>query len=97
MYAFSWLPPSHLTSFEAFWLHPLPLRARVHATATAPADWSLVDVTFCGRSYRSAAALRAAHEAGAQPLCLYRNATGDLPWEVPQKTKSTHFDERRPP
>ena len=33
IYRFQWLPPRRVSSLESFWLHPLPLRIRVNATA----------------------------------------------------------------
>mmetsp|Transcript_5788 Transcript_5788/g.24164 ORF Transcript_5788/g.24164 Transcript_5788/m.24164 type:complete len:860 (+) Transcript_5788:1229-3808(+) len=92
VYAYSWYPPSRLTKLEAFWLHPVPLRVRVNATAPDPSEWTAVSVALCGTTYATASAARAAALAHAEtappdtPLCVFQNVTGDLPWEVPDIT-----------
>jgi len=85
IYRFQWLPPRRVSSLESFWLHPLPLRIRVNATAADAAVWHALSVSLCGRLFASAAELRAARESGAMPLCRVRNETGNLPWEVPRR------------
>ena len=85
VYGYMWRPPARLTPSESYWLHPVPFAVRLNATAADPAAWRALSVRFCGQTFASGAALRAAHARGAVRVCAFRNATGSFPWEYPTR------------
>lgn len=85
VYKYSWTPPAALTprNVEATWVHPMPLKVRLDATAPDAKDWFVVDVGLCGAWYANASAVRASPPSKAD--CGFTATTGSLDWEVPSK------------
>jgi len=85
LYGYSWTPPKQKTrrNVEATWVHPMPLKFRVDSTEPDAADWTIVELGFCGRWFDSSAALKAAYPRGAD--CGFSRATGDFLWEAPSR------------
>ena len=67
---FLWKPPPP-TYIEAIWLHPMPLRMKQDVTSPNRAEWSLMEVSFCGRVFPTATALRQAYERGEVRVCPF--------------------------
>ncbi|KAK7241508.1 deaminating tryptamine:oxygen oxidoreductase [Aureococcus anophagefferens] len=62
----------------------MPLKFRVDSTEPDAADWTIVELGFCGRWFDSSAALKAAYPAG-DASCGFSRATGDFLWEAPSR------------
>ena len=63
VYGYMWRPPPRLTPSESYWLHPVPFAVRLNVTAADPNAWAPLSVRFCGQTFASGAALRAARRA----------------------------------
>lgn len=79
---FLWSPPA-TTSLQAIWLHPMPLRMKQNVTSPNEADWTVIEVAFCGQVFPTAAALREAYAHGKVRICPFKPG-GDGSWSVPQ-------------
>jgi len=89
-----WAPPPP-QKIEAFWLHPLPLSARLNTSSPNSADWAVLTLHFCGQGpFASAEALHDAYGRGELRVCPFRKDTGE--WDVPQRTTKASPKGRHP-
>lgn len=65
-------------------MHPLPLLMKLNSTSKDTSAWRILEITFCGQTFNSAAQLHDAHAQGKVRICSFRKATGN--WDVPQRT-----------